>query len=98
MCAGGPLAAETSLLLVELYIATYQLDKASTQIEQVETKLYGQPLNSQGEHEGEPPVVNDQYCSRLHLFKARLHLLNKNVKACKKELKSYSTITGNVSP
>ena len=91
-----PLSAEVSLLLIELYTATHQLDKALTHIEYVELQLYGQPLNGRGDTEGEAPPINDQYRPRIHFFKAQIHLLNRNVKACKKELKSYTSMAGNV--
>ena len=77
-------------------MATCQLSNAVSHIDHVETKLYGQPLNGRGDTEGDAPAANDQYRPRLHLFKAQMHLLNKNVKGCKKELKSYTTAAGNV--
>ena len=62
-------------------------------LDRVELQLYGKSGNS----EGDAPLVNDQYRPRIHFFKAQIHLLNRNVKACKKELKSYTTIASNVS-
>jgi CCR4-NOT transcription complex subunit 10 len=91
------LSTESSLLLIELYTATHQLDKAVAHIEHIEVQLYGQPLNGRGDSEGDAPPINDQYRPRIHFFKALIHLLNKSVKACKKELKIYTSIAGNVS-
>lgn len=88
------LSTESSLLLIELYIVTHQLDKAVTHIDHIEIQLYGQSLNGRGENE-ETPVAKDQYRPRIHFFKAQIHLLNRNVKACKKELKSYTSMAGN---
>ena len=94
--SGESLSTESSLLLIELYTSTHQLDKAVTHIEHVEVQLYGLLLNGRGD-EGDVPLVNDQYRPRINFFKAQIHLLHKNVKACKKELKSYTSTAGNVS-
>ena len=90
------LSTESSLLLIELYIATHQLERAATHIDHLEVRLYGQPLNGRGDNEGETPVANDQYRPRIHFFKAQIHLLHHNVKSCKKELKCYTSQAGNV--
>ena len=97
LSSADSLSTESSLLLIELYIATHQLDKAVTHIDHVELRLYGQPLNGRGDNEGDGPVVNDQYRPRIHFCKAQIHLLNRSVKSCKKELKSYTSMAGNVS-
>jgi len=95
---GEHLSVEVSLLLIETYMSTYRLSKAASQIGLLEVKLYGGPLgagNGKAEGEGEGPA---QQCRpQLHLFKARLHLLHKNVKACKKEVKNFISTAGNVS-
>ncbi|CAI8056028.1 CCR4-NOT transcription complex subunit 10 [Geodia barretti] len=91
------LSTESSLLLIELYIATHQLDKAVTHIDHVELRLYGQPMNGRGDNDGDAPVVNDQYRPRIHFCKAQIHLLNRSVKSCKKELKSYTSMAGNTA-
>lgn len=91
---GEQLSVEASLLLIETYMSTYRLEKAASQIELLETKLYGDS-SGKGEGEGEGPT---QQCrAQLHLFKAQLHLLHRNVKACKKELKNFISTAGNVS-
>ena len=71
-------------------------------MEFLESTLFGGPLGNgrgEGEWEGEgdhAPSWNDRYRPQLHLFKAQLHLLHLNVKACKKELKSFINAAGNV--
>ena len=93
--SGEHLSVEVSLLLIETYMSTYRLSKAAVQIGLLEVKLYGGPLGGKSEGEGEGPA---QQCRpQLHLFKARLHLLHKNVKACKKEVKNFISTAGNVS-
>lgn len=91
---GEQLSVEASLLLIETYMSTYRLEKAALQIELLETKLYG---DSNGKGEGEGEGLTQQCRAQLHLFKAQLHLLHRNVKACKKELKSFISTAGNVS-
>lgn len=91
---GEQLSVEASLLLIETYMSTYRLEKAALQIELLETKLYGD-ASGKGEGEGEGPT---QQCkAQLRLFKAQFHLLHRNVKACKKELKNFISTAGNVS-
>ena len=90
---GDSLVAQVSLLLSEMYIQTYQLAKASTQVEFLECKLFEAPPPEAG---GEESPLEEQCKQQLCLFRARLHLMTRNVKACKKELKSFVLIAGNV--
>ena len=100
--SGDTLSVEACLLLVETYLATYNLERASSRIEYLEGKLFGGTLggNGRGEGEGEGDLAsseNDQYRPRIHLFKARLLLQHRNMKACKKELKNFTSASGTVS-
>ena len=93
---------EACLLLIETYLATYNLEHASSRMEYLEGKLFGGSLggNGRGEGEGEGdlgPSDSDQYRPQIHLFKACLLLQHRNMKACKKELKNFTTTAGNVS-
>ena len=92
---------EVCLLLIETYLTTYRLDKAASRMEYLEGKLFGGSLGGngkgEGEGEGDPtPSEYDQYRPRLHLFKAWLLLQHRNMKSCKKELKCFTSTTGNV--
>ena len=87
--SGSELAMEVCLMLTEVYITTYQLDKAVRYIEFIESELLMEERDSKG-MEG---------CrSKLSLFKARLSLHHGNVKACKRDIKNFSTLAGNVRP
>lgn len=94
------LAVEVCLLLTEMYVSTYQLDKATKYLEFVETKLFGKPISTGGNGGKEEDEGNESagvYRSKILLFKARLSLLHGNVKACKKDIKSLINSAGNVS-
>lgn len=84
---GNDLAMEVCLMLTEVYITTYQLDKAVRYIEFIESELLKEERESK-ETEG--------HRSKLSLFKARLSLHHGNVKACKRDIKNFSTLAGNV--
>ncbi len=86
--AGGELAMEVCLMLTEVYITTYQLEKAAQYIEFIESELLKEERDSK-ESEG--------HRSKLSLFKARLSLHHGNVKACKRDIKNFSTLAGSVS-
>ena len=48
------LAVQVSLLLIEVYITTYQLDKASHHLEMLENKLFkGQPSGASSQRDKE---------------------------------------------
>ena len=85
--AGSELAMEVCLMLTEVYITTYQLEKAVQYIEFIESELLKEERDSK-ESEG--------HRSKLSLFKARLSLHHGNVKACKRDIKNFSTLAGNV--
>ena len=75
-------------MLTEVYITTYQSEKAIKYIDLIESEL----LKDDRE-------IKDTEASKskLSLFKARLSLLHGNVKACKRDIKNFSTLAGNVS-
>jgi hypothetical protein len=79
---------EVCLMLTEVYITTYQLEKAVQYIEFIESELLKEERDSK-ESEG--------HRSKLSLFKARLSLHHGNVKACKRDIKNFSTLAGSVS-
>ena len=74
-------------MLTEVYITTFQLDKAVRYIEFIESELLKEERESK-EMEG--------YRSKLSLFKARLSLHHGSIKACKRDIKNFSTVAGNV--
>eukprot|EP00731_Ephydatia_muelleri_P026277 Em0018g377a len=82
---GETLSLQVSLLLIDMYICTYQLSKVSSHVESLETSM-----GAEGEGREE-----DKRYHMLHPLKARFHLLHKNVKACKKEVKSIAGTAGN---
>lgn len=82
------------ILAIEVYIATYQLQLASSHIDFVEAKLYA---DSSRESAEVPTEQVEKYRTKLYLFRARLSLLHGNIKNCKKEIKGYSNSAGNVS-
>ena len=76
---GEQLSVEASLLLIETYMSTYRLEKAASQIELLETKLYGDS-SGKGEGEGEGPT---QQCrAQLHLFNSFLQALTFLCRRC----------------
>ena len=81
-----------------MYISTYQIGKAISRVEYLEYEIFGGTLPSySGRGDGDVYRESERYHPQLYLFKARLHLLHKNVKACKKELKNFMMAAGNVS-
>lgn len=75
-------------MLTEVYITTYQSDKAVRYMEFIESELL------KDDREGKDVEGSK---SKLSLFKARLSLLHGNVKACKRDIKNFSTLAGNVN-
>lgn len=75
-------------MLTEVYITTYQSEKAMKYIELMESELVKDDRDSKDVEASK---------SKLSLFKARLSLLHGNVKACKRDIKNFSTLAGNVS-
>lgn len=59
----------------------------------IEAKLFADGSRDMGEF---TPEEVEKYHSRLYLFRARLHLLHGNIKSCKKEIKGYTSASGNV--
>lgn len=82
---GENLSLQVSLLLIDMYLCTYQLNEVSVHVESLEKSIGG---------EGEGREEDKRY-HMLHPLKARLHLLHKNIKACKKEVKSIASTSGN---
>ena len=96
--SGDSLAMEVCLLLIEVCIRTYQLGLANQYLEFLETQYLGGPNGRGGNGEEQTTDTNiDLYRSKLYLFKAHLHVLHGNIKACKKEIKSLTNVSGNVS-
>lgn len=96
--AGDSLAMEVCLLLIEVCIRTYQLDLASQYLEFLEVQYLGGPNGRAGNGEEQTTDTDiDWFRSRLYLFKAHLSVLHGNIKACKKEIKSLTNVSGNVS-
>ncbi len=93
-CTGDQLAIDVCILLIEVYISTYQLSLAASHIDFVEAKLFADSSRENAEFTNEEV---EKYRSKLFLFKARVNLLHGNVKNCKKEIKGYSSTAGNVS-
>lgn len=75
-------------------ISTYQLNLASSHIDFVEAKLFADASRENTDFTAEEV---SKYRSKLFLFKARLSLLHGNIKNCKKEIKGYTNVAGNVS-
>ena len=75
-------------MLTELYVTTYQSERALKYIDVMESDLLKEEKESRD-------VETTK--SKLSLFKARLSLLHGNVKACKRDIKNFSTVAGNVS-
>ena len=91
--AGSELAIDVCILLIEVYISTYQLSFAASHIDFVEAKLFADSSRENSEITAEQV---EKHRSKLYLFRARLSLLHGNIKNCKKEIKGYSSATGNV--
>lgn len=81
---------EVCLMLTEVYITTYQSEKAMKYIDLIESELFKDDRESKD-------TDSETSKSKLSLFKARLSLLHGNVKACKRDVKNFSTLAGNVS-
>ncbi|XP_064398304.1 CCR4-NOT transcription complex subunit 10-like isoform X3 [Halichondria panicea] len=90
------LAVEVSLLLIEVCLRTNQLEMASKYIEFLESHYFKSSNGGRGEElSGDGGV--ESYRSKMYLFKACLSVLTGNIKTCKKELKSLTSISGNSS-
>lgn len=88
------LAVEVCLLLIEVCLRTYQLGVANSYIEFLESRYFKGGNSQRGEESsGEGGV--EAYRSKLYLFKACSSVLNRNIKTCKKELKSLTNVAGN---
>jgi CCR4-NOT transcription complex subunit 10 len=94
------LGIQVCLLLTEVYLNTYELNKASENIEVLERRLFGGLLGNGLRTDKEDSrsntniIDNDKYKPHIFQFRVRLHLLHKNIKQCKKEVKNLTTITG----
>ena len=87
---------EVSLLLIEVCLRTNQLEIASKYIEFLESQYFKSSNGGRGEElSGDGGV--EGYRSKMYLFKACLSVLTGNIKTCKKELKSLTSVSGNVS-
>ncbi|CAB3987599.1 CCR4-NOT transcription complex subunit 10 [Paramuricea clavata] len=94
------LAQNVCFLLVEVCLITYQTEKATAVLNSLEKLLYD-PAKQSSENcnedgtkkpESDIPKPDDQQKLRLHKYRARVHLLQKSIKACKKEIKTIMNV------
>ncbi|XP_028392789.1 CCR4-NOT transcription complex subunit 10-like [Dendronephthya gigantea] len=94
------LAQNVCFLLVEVYLITYQTEKATAVLNSLEKLLYDptKQASENGNEDGikkpetDIPQPDDEQKLRLHKYKARVHLLQKSIKACKKEIKTIMNV------
>ena len=93
------LAQNVCFLLVEVCLITYQTEQATSVLNSLEKLLYEpakQPENGNEDGVKKPesdiPKPDDQQKLRLHKYRARVHLLQKSIKACKKEIKTIMNV------
>ncbi len=91
--SGSELAIDVCILVIEVYISTYQLHLAATHIDFVEARLFADSSRENSEISTEQV---EKYRCKLYLFRARLSLLHGNIKNCKKEIKGYISMAGSV--
>ena len=85
---GDVLAVKVCILLVEVYLLSYQLEQAYGMISYIESMLLTPKPHIVGEKEMETQHkwVVDSCKAKLHIFKARLYLTKRSYKVCGQEL------------
>ncbi|XP_046842122.1 CCR4-NOT transcription complex subunit 10-like [Xenia sp. Carnegie-2017] len=92
-------AQNICFLYVEICLLTYQAEKAIAVLNIVEkllhdtTKQSSENVADNGKNcDNELSKPYDQQKIRLHKYRARVHLLQKSIKACKKEIKTIMNV------
>ncbi|XP_008301820.1 CCR4-NOT transcription complex subunit 10 isoform X4 [Stegastes partitus] len=102
-------AQAVCFLLVDLYLLTFQPEKALHLLAVLEKlSVQGSNKNGKGENnnsnkdganqKAEFAVVNEAGKSKMHQYKVRAYIQMKSSKACKREIKSVMNTAGNSAP
>nr|KAF6335007.1 CCR4-NOT transcription complex subunit 10 [Pipistrellus kuhlii] len=104
-------AQAVCFLLVDLYILTYQAEKALHLLAVLEKMISqgnnnkngknetGNSTNKDGSnHKGESGALIEAAKSKIHQYKVRAYIQMKSLKACKREIKSVMNTAGNSAP
>uniref|UniRef100_A0A2K5PSB7 CCR4-NOT transcription complex subunit 10 n=1 Tax=Cebus imitator TaxID=2715852 RepID=A0A2K5PSB7_CEBIM len=104
-------AQAVCFLLVDLYILTYQAEKALHLLAVLEKMISqgnnnkngknetGNNTNKDGSnHKAESAALIEAAKSKIHQYKVRAYIQMKSLKACKREIKSVMNTTGNSAP
>lgn len=81
------LAKKATMLLVELYLCTYQPEKAMGMVHYAEKTVFTAGKNA-GEKENKEDQVDEAWKPKISLYKTRCLLMMKSMKSCKREIKS----------
>ncbi|XP_053455614.1 CCR4-NOT transcription complex subunit 10 isoform X4 [Nycticebus coucang] len=104
-------AQAVCFLLVDLYILTYQAEKALHLLAVLEKMISQGNNNKNGKnetgnnsnkdgsnHKAESGVLTEAAKSKIHQYKVRAYIQMKSLKACKREIKSVMNTAGNSAP
>nr|XP_017202256.2 CCR4-NOT transcription complex subunit 10 isoform X3 [Oryctolagus cuniculus] len=104
-------AQAVCFLLVDLYILTYQAEKALHLLAVLEKMISQGNNNKNGKnetgnntskdgsnHKAESGAVIEAAKSKIHQYKVRAYIQMKSLKACKREIKSVMNTAGNSAP
>ncbi|XP_020927210.1 CCR4-NOT transcription complex subunit 10 isoform X8 [Sus scrofa] len=104
-------AQAVCFLLVDLYILTYQAEKALHLLAVLEKMISQGNNNKNGKneagnntnkdtsnHKGESGALIEAAKSKIHQYKVRAYIQMKSLKACKREIKSVMNTAGNSAP
>ncbi|XP_022345104.1 CCR4-NOT transcription complex subunit 10-like [Crassostrea virginica] len=81
------LAKKATMLLVELYLCTFQPEKAMGMVHYAEKTVFTAGKNA-GEKESKEEQVDESWKPKISLYKTRCLLMMKSMKTCKREIKS----------
>ncbi|XP_045153613.1 CCR4-NOT transcription complex subunit 10 [Echinops telfairi] len=104
-------AQAVCFLLVDLYILTYQAEKALHLLAVLEKMISQGSSNKNGKnetgnntnkdgsnHKAESGALIEAAKSKIHQYKVRAYIQMKSLKACKREIKSVMNTAGNSAP
>ncbi|XP_044861772.1 CCR4-NOT transcription complex subunit 10 isoform X2 [Mauremys mutica] len=105
-------AQAVCFLLVDLYLLTYQAEKALHLLSVLEKMIFQGNNNKNGKnneignntnkessnHRAESGALIEAAKSKIHQYKVRAYIQMKSLKACKREIKSVMNTAGNSAP
>ncbi|XP_033754532.1 CCR4-NOT transcription complex subunit 10-like isoform X2 [Pecten maximus] len=85
------LARKAMMLLVELYLCTFQPEKAIGMLSYAEKTMFNGSKEKTEKENKEETEASEQWKPKISLFKTRCLLMMKSMKSCKREIKSLMT-------